>query len=979
MVDEFDAHRGGSKLPADKQIFSSESAGRPAPTPFPWVTSLPTGTVTFLFTDIEGSTPLWERAPAAMEAALEVHNGVLQSAITAQGGVVFKFVGDEFSAAFPTAPQALAAAIEAQRGLLTAPWNELGALRVRMGIHTGEAHLDNIGDEYAVSHTKNRASRVMSAGHGGQILLSQESADLCERALPEGVHLKDLGQHRLKGLSRLEHLYQVVAPGLREDFPPLRTLETHPYNLPLQLTSFIGREAEILQVKERLAEGRLVTLTGSGGVGKSRLSIRVAEDLMEDYPDGIWYVELASLTDPALVIFQVANTLGLREEANIPFQETLIFFLRSRQILLILDNCEHLLEACSRLVDLLLHACPRLKVLVSSREPLGVGGEAIFRLPSLPAPDPNQMVSLESLGEYAAVRLFIERTRLVLPDYKVTPQNAASLARICQRMDGIPLALELAASRMSLLTADQLVIRLDDAFRLLTGGSRTALPRHQTLQATIDWSHSLLSSEERCLLRRLSVFAGGCTLEAAEEVCAGDCLEKSQVLELLGALVNKSMLISDRRQEHEPRYRLYETVRQYAQNKLFEAEESQSLRDRHLDYFLNLAEMAEIKLHSIEQPIWIRRVKAELDNLRAAMAWACQGADRQASGLRIAISLSWTWHLLGNEGEGKRWIEVGLELLGDHPEPSLVLARAKAELGYMLDFLGDFPKSQLELEQCIDLCQALGESAGVILSHALNGFVYNRMFSGDVSSLQALIEESIHIARGLGPAGYYSLAMALDLKMWFYMDWLELYDEGKCAAEEFLNVIRQSGDTWNRMDLWGTGFISTQRGNFEQARTILEEALSIYTEADNRDGIRVTHLYLGWLSYCQGNCRMAYRHHLEQLRYYYEVGNRRESLLALAMLGVYKAKQSLQLDPVEKNRSLEQAAILFGAYEKLNEQTHYKPYPFSLKACDQAIETLRSELDLSALSRSWVKGAVMTLDEAVAFAFSLSEPETLDL
>jgi len=509
----------------------------------------------------------------------------------------------------------------------------------------------------------------------------------------------------------------------------------------------------------------------------------------------------------------------------------------------------------------------------------------------------------------------------------------------------------------------------------LTGGSRTALPRHQTLQATIDWSHRLLSPEESCLLHRLSVFAGGCTLEAAEAICAGDCLEQAQVLELLGTLVNKSMLIADRCQGQEPRYRLYETVRQYAQKKLYEAGESQSLRDRHLDYFLHLAETAEIKLHSVEQPIWIRRVKAELDNLLAAMAWAYQGSGRQERGLRIAISLP--WHLQGNEGEGKRWIEAGLELLENHPEAELLLARAKSELGWLLNYLGDFQRSQLVIEQCIALCRNLGESAGAFLSHALNGLAYREMHSGDITSALTHYDESIEVARSLGPPGFYQFSEALMMKAWFYDFWLDMYDQGYQIAEEFMTFAYQNqfSESLIKAGLWGKGFISTQRGDYERAHAALEEALSFYTGTGEKEAASVTNFLRGWLSYRQGNCRMAYQHELKLLKYWYEVGNRRESLLALPLLGTYKVSQSLQLNPAENAQTLEQAATIFGAYEKLNEQTHYKHETFIENALVQAIEILRSELNPSVFSRFWARGQAMTLDEAVAFAFSLAEVE----
>ena len=457
-----------------------------------------------------------------MAEALQIHNAALRQAIEANGGAVFKTVGDGFQAAFATAPQALKAAIDGQKALQIAPWNELGPLVVRMGLHTGEAALDPAGDEYAVSHAKNRIGRIHSVARGGQILLSQETADLVVRTLLEGVSLKDLGEHTLKGMLYPEHLYQVNAPGLQADFPPLASESRPSHNLPLELTAFIGREKEIAQVQLLLHQHRLVTLTGSGGVGKTRLSIQVAGEMLTEFPQGIWYVELAPISDPDLVSHSVAAVLGLREEPNRPIIETLCHFLSNRELLLVLDNCEHLLAACAQLADALLRNAPKLRILISSREALGIAGEHPFRVPSLSLPDPKQMPPLEALQRYEAVQLFTERAGAVLPSFQVTAHNARAVAQICQRLDGIPLALELAAARLNMLTAEQLDSRLDHAFRLLTGGSRTALPRQQTLRAAIDWSYKLLSTSEQVLLRRLAVFAGGSTLEAAEAVCAGD-------------------------------------------------------------------------------------------------------------------------------------------------------------------------------------------------------------------------------------------------------------------------------------------------------------------------------------------------------------------------------------------------------------------------------------------------------------------------
>ena len=415
---------------------------------------LPTGTVTFLFTDIVGSTPLWEQHPDQMSAALQIHNAVLRQAIEAQGGVVFKIVGDAFQASFATAPQALQAAIQGQRGLQSAEWNELGPLSVRMGLHTGEAEIDPGGDEYAVSHSKNRAARIMSAAHGGQILLSAETMTLCDHQLPPGASLKDVGEQRLKGMATLEHLFQVCVPGLAQEFPPLASAITQPNNLPVQLTSFIGRQKEIAQLSLLLKrkETRLLTLTGSGGTGKTRLALQVASELLDDFLDGVWLVELAPLSDPAMVGQTVISALGLVEQPGKMPVAYLADYLREKRLLLILDNCEHLVEACTELAGALLHAAPKLTILASSREILGVEGEIPFRVPPLGMPDLHHLPP-DQLAQFDAVQLFVERARVVSPEFELTEGNAADVAQITRRLDGIPLALELAAARVRMLSA----------------------------------------------------------------------------------------------------------------------------------------------------------------------------------------------------------------------------------------------------------------------------------------------------------------------------------------------------------------------------------------------------------------------------------------------------------------------------------------------------------------------------------------------
>jgi len=483
----------------------------------------PTGTVTFLFTDIEGSTRLLHQLGHRYADVLEQHHQILRAALETHNGYEVDTQGDAFFVTFASAIDAIEAAVIMQRSLNARSWPAGGVMRVRMGLHTGEPTLTEGG---YVGMDVHRGARIMASGHGGQVVLSHTTRTLAEEHLPPGVTLRELGEHRLKDLQQPAPLYQLVIEGLPNDFPPLKTLSTRPHNLPVQLTSFIGRETNIVEVKQLLAKTRLLTLTGSGGCGKTRLSLQVGAEVLDDYADGVWLVELAPVADPNLVLQTVASALGLREQAARPLLETVIDYLKPKTLLLLLDNCEHLLEASAQLADALLKACPALKILASSREGLGIAGEQTYRPPSFARPSPANAARLtvEELTQYEAVRLFIDRALLSNPRFAVTNQNAPAVAEICDRLDGIPLAIELAAARVKAMSVEQISTRLTDRFRLLTGGSRTALPRQQTLRALIDWSYDLLSDKEKLLLARLSVFAGGWTLEAAEKVCSDDAV-----------------------------------------------------------------------------------------------------------------------------------------------------------------------------------------------------------------------------------------------------------------------------------------------------------------------------------------------------------------------------------------------------------------------------------------------------------------------
>jgi predicted ATPase/class 3 adenylate cyclase/DNA-binding CsgD family transcriptional regulator len=614
---------------------------------------LPTGTVTLLLADVEGSTRLWETQPTEMTAALARLNRAVSEIIAAHDGVrpVEQGEGDSFVAAFARASDALAAALELQR----AP---LAPIRLRIGIHTGEVQLRDEGN-YA-GPTINRTARLRDLGHGGQTLLSGATEPLVLDRMPDGAWLTDLGAHPLRDLPRPERVVQLRHPDLVNDFPPLRTTKSVAVqNLPVQLTSFVGREAQMNEVRQLLAENRLLTLTGAGGVGKTRLAVEVAAATAARFGDGVRYVDLAPITDPDLVPIAVSRAFGLPDQPGRSTMDTLTRFAAERQMLVVLDNCEHLLDASAAVIVALLGAAAGLTLLATSREPISVAGELSWRVPSLP------------LAE-EAIALFTDRARHGRPDFVVTDDNAAAVAEICRRLDGVPLAIELAAARVRALSLTEIVDSLHDRFRLLTGGARTAVRRQQTLRASVDWSHALLTEPERVLFRRLAVFLGGFDLDAARGVAGGAEVERYQVLDQLTLLVDKSLVVVDE-SAGRTRYRLLETVRQYALEKLGESGEADTVRSRHRDHYTSLAALLDAPAGSdYEQRI--EQADTEIDNLRAAFAWSRENSDVELA-LGLASSLQPLWPARGRFREGLTWFDVALA--DEHPEVTAA-ARARA-------------------------------------------------------------------------------------------------------------------------------------------------------------------------------------------------------------------------------------------------------------------------------------------------------------
>lgn len=584
----------------------------------------PTGTVTFLFTDIEGSTQLWQNCPASMQRALARHDELLRHVIEMNEGHVFKTVGDSFYAAFSTPVAAAGAALDAQQALAEEAWVGLAPLRVRMALHTGAPETRN-GDYFG--RPLNLAARLLAAGHGGQTLVSSATRELLQGALPDGMELRDLGEQRLKDLDRPEHVFQLInslAPGV---FPPLRSIDVAAAasgNLPVELTTFIGRECETAEVRRLLGTTRLLNLMGSGGTGKTRLALQAASEVLDEFPDGVWLVELAMLSDGDRVPSVVAAALGVAEEPARPLIETLVNHLRSRTLLLILDNCEQIADDAARLVQALLRSCPALRLLVTSRHVLGVPGEVTWTVPTMSVPDVwrdplDGGDLLQKLPQYEGMRLFVERATAAKPSFAITRENAPIIAKICWSLDGIALAIELAAARVKVLSLEQIESHLADRFRLLAARSATVEPRQQTLQALIDWSYDLLCEKERVLFRSLTVSSRGRTLEAVEAVCSGDGIDREEVLDLLSQLVDKSLITLETGMDGSARYTLLESMWDYGHEKLVAAGELTMLRDRHAQFFTRLAAEAAIGLDGPQADQWLKRVGAEFSNLRRAM------------------------------------------------------------------------------------------------------------------------------------------------------------------------------------------------------------------------------------------------------------------------------------------------------------------------------------------------------------------------
>ena len=818
---------------------------------------LPTGTVTLLLADVEGSTRLWETQPDAMKAAVARLDRTLADAVAAHRGVrpVEQGEGDSFVIAFARAADAVACALTLQQ----AP---LAPIKLRIGLHTGDIQLRDEGNY--IGPTINRTSRLRDLAHGGQTVLSGATEPLVVDQLPPDVSLTDLGTHALRDLPRPERVVQLCHPDLHNDFPPLRTANAvAAERLPVQLTSFVGRQAEMKGIREALADNRLVTLTGAGGAGKTRLAVQVAAEVATDFADGVWYVDLAPITDPEVVPVTVARALGLLDQPGEPTIDLLRRSIRDRRMLMLLDNCEHLLDASADLITGLLSGCPALTLLTTSREPIGVAGEVSWRVPSLSLTD-------------EAIELFADRARRTKPDFRVTAANADTVTEICRRLDGLPLAIELAAARVRALSPTELLTSLHDTFRLLTGGARTAVRRQQTLRASVDWSHALLSEPEQALFRRLAVFYGGFDIDAAQAVGGG---ERYQVLDQLTLLVDKSLVIADD-SPHGTRYRLLETVRQYAQEKLHESREGNDVRIRHRDHYTAMAALLGAQADSDHQRR-IEQAETELDNLRAAFAWSRESSDTELA-MALASALLPLWLSRGLMQEGRNWL---VAVLTDADNENVEASAERAKASVVRVVLESFRAMTVDLddaERTLAAARELGDPA--LVARALTACGLRA--ADDRESSVAYFAEAAALARDSGDSWWLGQTLALESM------YALLFGEPVAipvAAEEALRIADSIGDKFvSRQCRYILGWAQVLRGELTEGLIQLRDVDEECTAA--RDAM------FSMITSSVRAITLAYRGQIDAARTAAEVAFQRLTNLFDAYTGiVYAASAFVQL------------------------------------------------------------------------------------
>jgi len=953
---------------------------------------LPTGTVTLLFTDIEGSTRMLQHMSGRYASLLETCRELLRAAFLEFHGHEVDTQGDAFFVAFARTTDAISAVVAAQRSLFTHTWPEGVAVRVRMGLHTGEPQLASEG---YVGLDVHHAARIMSAGHGGQVLLSQTTRDLVEYALPDGVSLLDVGIHRLKDLQQPCHLFQLSIAGLPADFPPLKTLDRSPHNLPIQPTPFIGREKEVTAIIAllRREEVHLVTLTGPGGTGKTRLGLQVAAELSDSFADGVCFVNLAPLSDPELVIPAIAEVLNVKEMAEQTLLALLQAYLREKHLLLVLDNFEQVVLAALQVAELLTF-CPKLKILVTSRMALHLRAEQEFAVPPLTLPDPKRLPDPVVLAQYEAVAMFIQRARAIKSDFQVTNATAPAVAEMCVRLDGLPLAIELAAARIKLFPPQALLARLGQRLAVLTGGARDAPARQQTLRNTIEWSYQLLDTDEQRLFRRLCIFVGGCTLEAVESISAALGDDASQVMNGVTSLIDKNLLQRTEQEGEEARLVMLETIREYGLDMLSTHGDMETARQVYATYYLELAEEAARGYKSSQPAEWLERLEREHDNLRATMEWSLE-SGHTGPHLEIAFKLSEAlmdfWRVRGFYSEGRIYLEQILARRDSVATP--MRARAMSAAAEFADWQSDFDRAEALYQKSLLLYRELGDTRGIAWS--LWRLEAARKKDNKYPALISQLEESLSLFRGLGDQEAIALSL-LELadQASFHGD----YRRGYTLFEESLAILKELGikrgiaDCLRQSALWL--FLGAQ-GDQAIIHARLEESLVIYRELGDKNGEAFYCWTAGWLAFKEGDAGTAQALLEQCVKLWQEMGSLWQACGALAFLGRIKAhqgnfavarsllKESLDiaraLDDYVRAFCLERLAIvvtaqgesmwsarLLGTAEALRENCGAPASPMERADYEPSMATAWTHLGEQAFNAAWDEGRSMTFVQVLA-------------
>jgi predicted ATPase/class 3 adenylate cyclase len=962
----------------------------------PFMPDLPTGTVTLLFTDVEGSTRLLRQLGERYSEVLADCRHLLRQMFVQYNGCEVDTQGDAFFVSFARATDAVAAAAAIQRVLAEHAWPEGISVRVRIGLHTGEPKLT--ADGY-IGMDVHHAARIMSAGHGGQILLSPTTRQLVEQHLPAGTYLQDLGEHRLKDLQRPSYLFQLSLEDLPANFPPLKTLDTHPNNLPIQPTPFIGREKEVAAVAQMLSrpDVRLVTLSGPGGVGKTRLALQVAAELCDDFTDGVFIVALAPVNAPEQVVSALAQTLGISESSDLPLFSLLEAALKEKQLLLLLDNFEQVVDAAVMLAELLA-SCPRLKVVVTSRMRLQVRAEHEFIVPPLSVPILKHLPDVKTLSHYEAVALFIERAQAIKPDFLVTNANAPAVAAICAHLDGLPLAIELAAARVKHFSPHTLLDRIEQGLSVLSGGARDLPARQQTLRGAIAWSYDLLSPEEQKLFRHLAVFVDGWSLEASEAICKARGRLAGDMLEGMASLVDKSLLRQEEQAAGETRFWMLQTLREFGLEQLTRSEELEATRQAHAEYYLWLAEEAQPSLQATEQGKWMIRLEQEHENLRAALFWLLaqarvgreQSKQQAERALRFCTALSWFWSIRGYSREGQNFLELALVLRENVSVPVKVKAfHTAANLAFLLD---DTERTEKLGSESLNLFRELGDKAGMADALLLLGTndwargrymlarpqleeaasLYQEMggkwkrgrcltqlaristVQGEYEQAQGLLEESLALYRSLGDKERIGWVLYLLARLLF----LSRHDiaAARSLTEQSLTLLQEIDNPWERAyPLVLLGQISLQQDDQAHARDLFEESRSSFKEVGDQAGMAEALIGLASVATVQYDFASAHQLYQESCLILQRIQYKELIPSCLEGLATVAAEQG----------ELVWAAHLWGVAEALREAIGTPIPPVYRLGYERAVARARAQVGNETFATDWAEGRTMAPEQAV--------------